>query len=148
MLDKVSARILVFDADAHHLGSSPVVLGAARGDDFVAGIGSRPRRSIEPHEKTTPPGRFRVEPEHNLNGEDIFWVDYDAALSLHRIRASNPAERRAERMASATAANNRISFGCINLPHAFYDAVIQPVYSSGRGWIYVLPETRSVDSLL
>lgn len=147
ILDKVSARIWVFDASARQLGSSPVLLGAAKGDDSVAGIGSRPLSSIQPHEKTTPAGRFRVEPGHNLNGEDIFWVDYDAAVSMHRMRGSNPVERRAERMASDTAADNRISYGCINLPPAFYDTVIRPVFSSGRGWMYVLPETRPVGSL-
>ena len=147
MLDKVSAHIWVFDADSHQLGSSPVLLGAAKGDDSVAGIGSRPMASIQTDEKITPAGRFRVEPGYNLNGEDIFWVDYDAAVSLHRIRVSNPAERRPERMASAATADNRISYGCINLPHPFYDAVVRPVFSSGRGWIYVLPETRPVESL-
>jgi len=147
VLDKVSARLWVFDASGHQLGTSQVLLGAAKGDDSVADIGSRPMGSIQPHEKTTPAGRFRVEPGRNLSGEDIFWVDYDAAVSMHRMRASNPVERRAERMASATVADNRISYGCINLPHAFYDTLIRPVFSSGRGWIYVLPETRSVGSL-
>jgi hypothetical protein len=147
VLDKVSARVWVFDASGRPLGSSPVLLGAAKGDDSVPGIGSRPMGSIKPHEKTTPAGRFRVEPGRNLSGEDIFWVDYDAAVSMHRIRGSNPAERRAERMASDTAADNRISYGCINLPREFYEATIRPVFSSGRGWIYVLPETRPIQSL-
>ena len=147
VLDKVSARVWVFDASGHQLSSSPVLLGAAKGDDSVAGIGTRPMSAIQPHEKTTPAGRFRLEPGRNLSGEDIFWVDYDAAVSLHRLRPSPPAERRPERMASSTAADNRISYGCINLPPAFYDAAIRPVFSSGRGWIYVLPETRPVGSL-
>lgn len=147
VLDKVSARVWVFDASGQPLSSSAVLLGAAKGDDSVPGIGSRPMSAIQPHEKTTPAGRFRLEPGRNLSGEDIFWVDYDAAVSLHRLRPSKPAERRPERMASATAVDNRISYGCINLPPAFYDAAIHPVFSSGRGWIYVLPETRSVQSL-
>jgi hypothetical protein len=147
VLDKASAHVWVFDARGQQLGSSAVLLGAAKGDDSAPGIGSRPMSAIQPHEKTTPAGRFRLEPGHNLNGEDIFWVDYDAAVSMHRLRPSKPAERRPERMASATAADNRISYGCINLPPAFYDAAIRPVFSSGRGWIYVLPETRSVQSL-
>jgi hypothetical protein len=50
-------------------------------------------------------------------------------------------------MASDTAADNRISYGCINLPREFYEATIRPVFSSGRGWIYVLPETRPIQSL-
>lgn len=147
VLDKVAARIWVFDGQARSLDSSPVLLGAATGDDSVPGIGTRPMEAIQRHERTTPAGRFRVEPGRNLQGEDIFWLDYDAAVSLHRMRATNPAERRPQRMASATPADNRISYGCINIPPAFYNDVIRPHFSNGRGWIYVLPETRPVQSL-
>lgn len=147
VIDKVDARAWVFDASARLLGSSPVLLGAAPGDDSVPGIGSRPMRDILPHERTTPAGRFRAEPGRNLQGEDIFWVDYDAAVSMHRLRASPPFERRAQRMASATPSDNRISYGCINVPPAFYDALLHPLFSHGRGWIYVLPETRPIGTL-
>ena len=33
----------------------------------------------------------------NASGEDILWVDYDNAISMHRVRPTNPAERRLER---------------------------------------------------
>lgn len=147
VLDKVAARLWVFDEQARNLGSSPVLLGAAQGDESVPGIGTRPIAAIRPHERTTPAGRFRLEPGRNHQGEDIFWVDYDAAVSLHRLRRSPPAERRPERMASDTPADNRISYGCINLPPSFYDETIRPLFASGRGWIYVLPETRPVQSI-
>ena len=147
VLDKVAARLWVFDPQARLIDSSPVLIGAAVGDDSVQGIGERPMAAIQPHERTTPAGRFRMEPGRNLNGEDIFWVDYDAAVSLHRLRGGNPLERRPERMASPTPYDNRISYGCINLPPLFFDRVIHPQFSDGRGWIYVLPETRAVESL-
>lgn len=147
VLDKAAARIWVFDEQARPVDSSPVLLGAAKGDDSVPGIGSRPIGAIRPHERTTPAGRFRLEPGRNHQGEDIFWVDYDAAVSVHRMRRSNPAERRPERMASETPNDNRISYGCINLPPSFYDEVIRPLFSNGQGWIYVLPETRPVQTL-
>ncbi len=147
VLDKAAARLWVFDQHARQVASTPVLLGAAVGDDSVPGIGERPIAAIEPHERTTPAGRFRMEPGSNLNGEDIFWVDYDAAVSLHRMRSGNARERRPQRMASATPTDNRISYGCINIPPAFFDSVIKPRFSSGRGWIYVLPETRPVQSI-
>ncbi|MGS5087020.1 L,D-transpeptidase [Hydrogenophaga sp. A37] len=148
VLDKVAARVWVFDGQARSLDSSPVLLGAAEGDDSVPGIGTRPMNAIRPHERTTPAGRFRVEPGRNHQGEDIFWVDYDAAVSMHRLRPIHPpAERRPERMASATPTDNRISYGCINVPPTFYNEVVRPLFSNGRGWIYVLPETRPVQSL-
>ena len=100
---------------------------------------------IAPHERTTPAGRFVSEPGHNLKGEDIVWIDYDDAVSLHRVRPSNnPAERRAQRLASRTAADNRISFGCVNLPPSFYDRFIVPGLGKQAGVIYVLPETQPV----
>lgn len=147
VLDKVAARAWVFDQNARSLGSTPVLLGAARGDDSVPGIGERPLSQIAEHERTTPAGRFRLEPGRNHKGEDIFWVDYDAAVSLHRMRTADPVQRRAQRMASADVSDNRISWGCINAPAAFYDEVIRPHFRQGRGTIYVLPETRPLDTL-
>jgi hypothetical protein len=66
---------------------------------------------------------------------------------MHRVRATNPAERRLQRLATPSAADNRISYGCINVPAAFYDMHVKPVLGGGRGVVYVLPETRSLASV-
>lgn len=146
IVDKPHARVLVFDASAHRVADAPVLLGAARGDDSVPGIGERRISDIKPYERTTPAGRFDAEAGRNLQGEDIVWVDYDAAVSMHRVRATNPRERRLQRLASPTIDDNRISYGCINLPAAFYDAYVSPLFRGGRhAIIYVLPETRSLE---
>jgi len=142
VIDKVNARIFVFDAAGRLRGASPILLGLARGDDSVPGIGERKMSEIRPDERTTPAGRFVAERGRNLNGEDIFWIDYDAAVSMHRVRASNPQERRLQRLASPTAADNRISYGCVNVPARFYNEVIDPAFTPAAGVIYVLPETR------
>ena len=104
-----------------------MLLGLAHGDDSVPGIGERQMSEIRPEERTTPAGRFVSEPGRNLQGEDIVWIDYDAAVSMHRVRATNPAERRLERLASPGVDDNRISYGCINVPADFYDAHLKPV---------------------
>ena len=142
VLDKHAAQLYVYDARGELFGTTPVLLGAARGDESVPGIGERLLALVRPEEKTTPAGRFVAESGRNLNGEDIYWVDYDAAVSLHRVRATNPRERRLERLATPTARDNRISFGCINVPAGFYDDVVQRALAGGRGFVYVLPETR------
>jgi len=147
VLDKRQARLWVFDRQGRRVAQSPVLLGAATGDDSVPGIGERPMSQIKPHERTTPAGRYWVEPGVNAKGEAIFWVDYDVAVSLHRVRAHNPAERRLQRLDSPTAEDNRISYGCINLPVDFYESTVDPLFSRAKGWIYVLPETRSVQTL-
>ena len=69
------------------------------------------------------------------------WL-YDAAVSMHRVLTTNPAERRLERLATPTHEDNRVSYGCINLPKAFYEDVLAPTVRSGGAIIYVLPETR------
>jgi hypothetical protein len=111
----------------------------------VPGIGERPVEKVRPEERITPAGRFVARPGRNLTGEDIVWVDYGAAVSMHRVRAINPKERRLERLASASSADNRISYGCINLPVAFYEQVLRPMVVSGPTLVYVLPETRPLD---
>ena len=144
VIDKKGARVHVFDAAGREQGSAPILLGLARGDDSVPGIGERPMAQIRPEERTTPAGRFATEPGRNLQGEDIVWIDYDAAVSMHRVRATNPAERRLERLATPGVEDNRISYGCINVPAAFYDTLVKPTLGTRRGVVYVLPETRSL----
>ncbi|MGJ7485783.1 L,D-transpeptidase [Variovorax sp. LT2P21] len=146
VIDKQGARLFIYDADGALKASSPVLLGLARGDASVPGIGERPMAQIQPHERTTPAGRFVSEPGRNTSGEDIVWVDYDAAISMHRVRATNKAERRLQRLASASVADNRISYGCINVPAAFYDTQVKPVLGTRHGLVYVLPESSPMPS--
>lgn len=145
LLDKADARVYVFSVQGRLLGASPVLLGYAQGDDSVPGIGNRPIESVRPEERTTPAGRFVSQPGRNALGDEVLWVDYGAAVSMHRVRLSNPAEQRAERLASATPADNRISYGCINLPPSFFEQVLWPNLRGGRGVVYVLPETKPLE---
>ena len=80
----------------------------------------------------------------SLRGEDVVWVDYESGVSLHRVVTSNSRERRLERLATPTPDDNRISYGCINVPGAFYNEVIGPTFTATAGIVYVLPETRPV----
>ena len=140
IVDKVAARIAAFDANGRLLGVAPALLGAARGDHSVPGIGERPLAKIPPHERTTPAGRFVAELGSNMQGEEIVWIDYDAAVSLHRVRANNPAERRLQRLASPTPLDNWISWGCINIPVRYFDEIIGPMMRRSKAIAYVLPE--------
>lgn len=143
LIDKKEARVMVFDAQARLLATSPVLLGSAKGDDTVPGIGDRPLNQVRPEERTTPAGRFVGERGHNARGEDVVWVDYDAAVSMHRVLTTQPKERRLERLASGSVQDRRISWGCINVPVAFFEARISPLFVSQRALIYVLPEMKA-----
>ena len=146
VIDKKNARLFVYGADGTLKASSPVLLGLAQGDASVPGIGERPMAQIKPEERTTPAGRFVSEPGRNTSGEDIVWVDYDAAISMHRVRATNKAERRLQRLASPSVADNRISYGCINVPATFYDTHVKPMLGARHGVVYVLPESSPMAS--
>jgi len=144
IVDKREATVFVFDAQARLRASSPALLGSARGDDSVAGIGKRPIALVRPEERTTPAGRFVAERGRNARGEDVVWVDYGAAVSMHRVLTTEPSERRLQRLASPSVDERRISYGCINLPVAFYEDHVAPAFAKPGGVVYVMPESRTI----
>lgn len=143
IIDKVQARVFAFDPRGELRGAASALLGLAVGDDSVPGIGTRKLSSIRPEERTTPAGRFVASLAKGLRGEEMLWVDYDTSISLHRVVTSLPKERRAERLASPSPLDNRISYGCINVSARFYDDVVSPAFTGTDGIVYILPETRS-----
>jgi len=143
VVDKANAKVFVFDAHGRLRGAAAALLGLARGDDAVPGIGDREMSSIRPEERTTPAGRFVAALGRNWTGKEILWVDYDDAISMHPVITTKPEERRAQRLASATPLDNRISYGCINVPAKFFENVVRPAFSGTDGIVYVLPETRT-----
>lgn len=147
VVDKVQARLFVFAPNGHLRGASAALLGLARGDDSVPGVGDRPLSNIAPEERTTPAGRFVAALGADLGDKDVLWVDYANAISLHRVITTRPKEHRLRRLATPTPADNRISYGCINVPAKFYDDVVQPAFSGTDGIVYILPEVRTLGSV-
>lgn len=147
IVDKAEATVFVFGPNGKLRGSAPALLGLARGDESVPGIGDRKLSTIRPEERTTPAGRFVSSIDRNLGGKEILWVDYDSAVSMHRVVTSNAKERRLERLNSPSTLDNRISYGCINVPVSFFDTVLLPAFNGTNGIVYVLPETRAARSV-
>lgn len=147
VVDKIDARVIAYTPDATYLASAPALLGSARGDDNAPDIGRKPLSAIQPGERTTAAGRFVAELGHNNHGEEVLWVDYDAALSMHRVRALDPAERRLERLASPESSDNRISYGCINVPVDFFERRVLPLARMSRVLVYVVPEQRPLETV-
>ncbi|MBC7634263.1 MAG: hypothetical protein H7251_01540 [Acetobacteraceae bacterium] len=147
IVDKVNAKVFLFGPDGRLLGASRALLGAAHGDHSVPGIGDRKISSILPEERTTPAGRFVASLGHNGSNKDILWVHYADAISLHRVIAGSPKERRAQRLASESADDKRITYGCINVPVAFYEKLVVPAFTRTTGIVYVLPEVKTVQTV-
>ena len=144
IVDKTNAKVFVFDAHGQLRGAAPALLGLARGDDSVPGIGNRALSTIRPEERTTPAGRFVATLGSRTSGEEILWVNYDDGISMHRVINTNLKEHRPQRLATPTPLDNRISYGCINVPAWFYVSVLSPAFTGTSGIVYVLPETRSI----
>jgi hypothetical protein len=152
ILDKKDARIYLFDAHGKLRAAAPALLGLGIGDTSFAGIGDRSLSSIKPADRTTPAGRFVGFMGHAFvtnpkRAEDVLWVDYKGGVSIHRIVKS---ANRLKRMATPTPADNRVSFGCINVPVKFFEDAVRPAFKEStkgkesKGIIYVLPEIKTV----
>ncbi len=72
---------------------------------------------------------------------------YDATFSIHRVVTSSARERRLLRLATPGVDGKRISYGCINVPVAFYERHVRPIFAAGRAPVYVLPELKPVQQV-
>jgi hypothetical protein len=144
VIDKKFARVYVLDPQGRLKASAPALLGEAVGDYTTPGVGDKPLWQLKKYEKTTPAGRFVAEMGENSHKQDVVWIDYENAVSMHRVIKGLPKENRSARLASATYRDNRISNGCVNLPRSFYETVLAPTVKEHGAIVYVLPDTRSL----
>ena len=143
IIDKTQAKVFVFDNEGRLQGASLALLGMAHGDDSVPGIGSRKLSTIRPDERFTPAGRFVASLGRDFE-QDLLWVDYGTSVSLHRVVTGAPSDHRRERLATKSALDKRITYGCINVPPGFYDGVIRKTFTGTVGVVYILPEVKAI----
>ena len=144
VIDKASAQILVFDGDGRLRGAAPGLFGSAIGDHAAPGIAGLALREIPGRDRTTPAGRFVGGFGPSTDAGRVLWVDYDASVSMHPTATGVPAERRAERLASPSPDDNRITHGCINVSPEFYEQIIRPTFERG-GVFYILPDAAPIE---
>ena len=142
VIDKEAAQILVFGGDGRLRGAAPGLFGSAVGDHTAPGIAGLALREIPGKDRTTPAGRFVGGFGPSIDAGRVLWVDYDSAVSIHPT-ANVPGEKRAERLASPSPDDNRVTHGCINVAPEFYEQILGPTFKRG-GVFYVLPDKASV----
>jgi len=145
VIDKVGAEVFLFDAAGQFVGKTPALLGSTAGDDSSPGVGDRELSEISPEERTTPAGRFVAKFGWARGHERVLWVDYHTSISLHPVVTGNKKEQRLRRLKSPTPEDNRITYGCINVPKAFYGNVVRPLFKDTAGVVYILPETKPLN---
>ena len=147
VIDKFAAAVFVFDPEGQFLGETPALLGIAMGDESTPGSGERELSEMGPQEKTTPAGRFAAHIGAARGGHRVLWVDYATSVALHPVVTGNRRERRLQRLRSRAPDDNRITFGCINVPARFYADFIQPLFREAGGIVYILPEITPVEEV-
>ena len=147
VIDKVAAEVFAFAADGKLVASTPALVGATPGDESVPGVGDRELSQIKPEDRTTPAGRFVAKFGIASGNERVLWVDYPTSISLHPVVTRNKKERRMQRLESPSPDDNRITYGCINVPTAFYVKVVRPLFKDTAGIVYILPETKALNEV-
>ena len=148
VVDKRAARLYVFQADGRLAGTTPALLGSTVGDFTVPGVGERAQTgAIRQDERTTPAGRFEASAGENNKGERVVWVDYANASAIHRLRPGFAYQARSSRLATGQAAGKRMSWGCVVVPVAFYQQVVDGVLGQGRSVVYVMPESSTLQAV-
>ena len=147
VVDKANARVYAFTPYAQLKATAPILLGAGVGDKVLVSPDA-PMSAIPPQKRITPAGRYVSKLAIDPHGKKtILSIDPQNLISLHIVAKGTPAQRRAERLASVVTDDNRVSFGCINVPPAFFTTVVDPDFRPAKGIVYILPETSTAAQL-
>lgn len=133
ILDKGGARLFTFDPAGRLRASAPVLLGAAVGDG--------------PDVPATPAGRFVTDAALQAGSEGLVWTSASGQLVLHEPQSQLLPGRAAERLASASAADHRISDGSLHVPPEFFRTHLGGLRQRSSV-AYVLPEQRPLQQVL
>jgi hypothetical protein len=147
IIDKKAATLFLYDAEGKPVGTAPVLIGIAEGDEASPDVGSKQLSQLGPAEKTTPAGRFLAKFGWAAGRQRVLWVDYYTSVALHPVVTGNRRERRRERLLTPEPDDNRITFGCINVPPSFYIRDIGPLFREEGGIVYVLPDNKPLEDV-
>jgi hypothetical protein len=132
IIDKERARLFAFDAMGRLRASTPVLLGAVRGD--------------APEVPATPAGRFVTDTWQSALNDTIVWVNGNVELSLHALPSRAAPGRALQRLASDRVEDKRISDGSLHVAGDFYQHFLAPL--RGQSSVaYVLPEMQLAQAM-
>ncbi|MCX7041378.1 MAG: hypothetical protein NT117_01540 [Gammaproteobacteria bacterium] len=139
VVDKVNAQVYAFTPHAQLKATSPILLGMGAGDKVLVSPDA-PMSAIPPAKRITPAGRYPSKLVKDNHGKVVLLVDGPNLITMHIVVKGTPVQRRTERLLSPATNDNRVSYGCINVPPAFFTTVIDPDFRPRQGIVYVLPE--------
>ena len=139
VVDKVNAQVYAFTPHAQLKATTPVLLGMGAGDKVLVSPDA-PMSAIPPDKRITPAGRYPSKLVKDNHGKIVLLVDGPNLITMHIVVKGTPVQRRTERLLSAATNDNRVSYGCINVPPAFFTTIIDPDFRRAQGLVYILPE--------
>lgn len=151
IVDKQMGLTYMIDANGVLAGKSASLTGKTKGD-FRSEEAKKTAsvESIAEKDKVTEAGMFEGALKKSEDyGRVITLQEFNNySVALHQTYLKKPAERRQERLESATPEDNRISFGCINVPNEFMQNVVLKSipYGMTRFPIVVIPESKSIQA--
>lgn len=140
--DKPNGMLHIFKEDGSHALSDPTLYGKDTGDVLAA------VSSLEGGAKTTPAGKFTLKARASTyaGGQELILVeskDYTGYIAIHAADTSTPSENRLGRLDTPTAADNRVSYGCINTKHdTFVNDIAPNIANLDGGMVFVLPDAQ------
>jgi hypothetical protein len=142
IVDKLTATISYFGVDGKMINSGSALLGLTKGVDFAP----NPNKTLEELEgdtqnKVTTAGRYPTITQHSEEYGDVIRTNKKehSAEAIHRVYTGEPSEKRQHRLDTKTVADNRISFGCINVDPSFVKGIADSFRQGGV--VYVMPES-------
>ena len=146
IVDKRQAKLFVFDPDGRILAFTSVLLGLAIGDLTTPGVGKLKLTQIPVKDRTTAAGRFLLRHGLDLQGGKVLWVDFESGLAIHTIPAGKSEALHLHQLQSNEPKEHRSTLGCVNVTKEFYRMILSPLFDTGNGYVYILPETMPVAS--
>lgn len=149
--DKPNGVIHAFDKNGAYLASSDALYGKATGDVLTAESMAKTTEQMTDADRVTPAGTFRgqiADAADYAGGKGMVLTDSKGdpigGVGVHAIYLGNAAEARPARLASTTAADNKISFGCINTSNEFFlEKVLPNEDQFDGGFVFVMPDDVS-----
>ena len=109
--------------------------------------------------KVTPAGRYTISAVKSddygtaFNVNELYSVGFDGKnlsktnIAIHSVYTANKAEKRMDRLNSATPDDNHISFGCINVDKKTVASLSQHLEGRASTPIYILPQDQSPEAM-
>lgn len=137
--DKPNGMIHVFNADGSVLAQDAALYGKQAGD------------KLDGKSKITPAGGYVLKPRADAEyaGGMVLAMpettDATGYIAVHAAYLGDPKENRTGRLNSASADDNKISYGCINTAHdTFLKKILPNIEEFNGGMIFILPDAQEM----